>query len=204
MAFEEWRDSETYRQYQQTEEYKVYQGALAHYNQYRELEEKNELAQIADLIAFIHLFNWPVIEPERMPEVRKHLLEMIRLSRESWRRIQAETDDDREWIPGPSQRSALVRLRTTEERVAGWHTFLDEFEAILDGRRLIKHWRFVTRGVNLRRMFEEPRTFDPVMIAQGSAVLPYLEKGDLVSANTTRTLLDVFEGDFFAYFVWFN
>lgn len=146
----------------------------------------------------------PVEEPDRMRSGRAHLLKMIALSRENRARIGAETDDKRESVPGPAQTGIFERMRVNEGTVANWHMFLDEFEAILEGRRLIKHWRFATRGVNLRRMFEEPRRFDPVMIAQGSAVLPYLEKGDLVTGEFAGDMFDLFEGGFLAYFIWFN
>ncbi len=204
-----WEKSEAYQQYLQSEAYKAYEEEEARYEAYPDDEywvfvSYPEFNSIADLIAFIHLFNWPVVDPERMAAVRVHLLEMIALSRENWTRIQAETDNKREWVPGPTQTGIFRRMRVNEETVAAWHMFLDEFDAILEGNRLIKHWRFVSKGVNLRRMFEEPRTFDPVLIAQGSAVIPYLEEGDLVTGNAAETLFDLFDGGFFAYFIWFN
>lgn len=160
---------------------------------------------IADMIAFLHLFNWPVIQPERMQNVREHLLQMVALSRESWRSILAETDDNHEWVPGPKQTSILRRMSVTEARLEGWTLFLDEFEAVLNGEKLIPHWRFDSRrGVNLKRMFEEPRTLDLVMLAQGYAALPYLEEGDLVQVSTVETVLNLMEGGFMRYFIWFN
>src|SRR5262249_3790948 len=62
--------------------------------------------RLADFVSLVHLINWPVIEPERRKAVRKELLEMIRLSRENWKAILAETDNDREWLPGPQQTGA--------------------------------------------------------------------------------------------------
>ena len=59
--------------------------------------------RIADFVSFIHLINWEVAEPERRKAARAELLEMIRLSREDWKAIRAETDNDREWLPGPQQ-----------------------------------------------------------------------------------------------------
>lgn len=188
MNWNEWRNDPVYLEYQA----------------YSFLEDSLWIASAADLVAFIHLFNWPVEEPARMGLARGHLMEMIALSRENWRRIKAETDDRREWVPGPHQSGIFQRMRVTSETVDAWHLFLDEFEAILEGHRLIKHWRFVDRGVNVRRIFDEPRTFDPVLIAQGSAVIPYLETGDLVTARTAETMFDLFEGGFLAYFIWFN
>lgn len=164
-----------------------------------------EMGGIADLIAFAHLMRWPVAEPERVAAVREHLLSMVTLSRENWRRILAETDDNREWVPGPHQTVLFETVRITDETVAGWQMFLDEFEAVLEGRRLIPHWRVAAgRGINLRRMFDEPGTFDPWLIAQGSAVLPYLEDGETVSPETAFTILMLTEGGLLGYFVWFN
>jgi hypothetical protein len=164
-----------------------------------------EMAGIADLIAFAHLMRWPVAEPGRMGAAREHLLSMVALSRENWRRILEETDDNREWVPGPHQTVLFETVRITEETVAGWQMFLDEFEAVLEGRRLIPHWRVADgRGINLRRMFDEPGTFDPWLIAQGAAILPYLEDGETVSPETAFTILMLTEGGLLGYFVWFN
>ena len=66
------------------------------------------------------------------------------MSRESWRRIAAETDDGFEWIPGPHQSFASGENRpaaVTEDAVKGWLQFLDTFEAVLDGKLLLPHWR---------------------------------------------------------------
>lgn len=164
-----------------------------------------EIAGLVDLGTFVHLMRWPVAEPKRMAEARGHLLAMVALSRENWRRIEAETDDNREWLPGPKQTGLLPNLRVNDAVVEGWKRFLDDFEAVLEGRTLIPHWRFAAgRGVNLRRFFEEPPTLDPILIAQGTAVLTYLEDGDTVSAETDWGILGLLEDGPLGYFVWFN
>jgi hypothetical protein len=165
--------------------------------------ERAKFGGLADTIAFIHLTHWPVVEPERMRSVLGHLEAMVQLSREYWRRINAETDDRNEWIPNPRQSGVLPRMQVTEDRVAGWHRFLDEFQALLEGKKLIPHWRF-DQGVNLRRIFLEPTTFDIVFLFQGTAALPYLEDGDLTTEQTWDQITRVFGGDFFRYFIWFN
>lgn len=159
-----------------------------------------------DLGAFVHLMHWPVVEPQRMAAARQHLLRMVELSRENWRRIRAETDDRREWLAGPQQTNLMPgNVQITEETVQGWMLFLDEFEAVLKGERLIQHWRVVDgRGINLRRMFDEPTLFDPILIAQGSTVLPYLEDGETVSEETVETIFDMLEGGLLGYFIVFN
>ena len=160
-------------------------------------------SNVADFIAFLHLAHWPVVEPERMSRVLQHLEAMVRLSRETWKRVQAETDDRGEWIPNPRQSGVLPRMMITQDRIEGWRLFLDEFEALLQGRKLVPHWRF-DQGLNLRRIFTEPTTFDPVLLIQGSAALPYLEDGEAVSWQTWNQISRLFAGRFFRYFVWLN
>jgi len=174
------------------------------WTEYSAATESVMYGDIADLVAFVHLFNWPVVEPERIVKSRHHLLSMIELSRVNWSRIQSETDNAREWIPNPRQTGIFTNMRVDMGTVNGWMFFLDEFEAILNGDRLIPHWRFYDRGINLSRMLEEPQTFDPVLIAQGSAALPYLEEGEMVTLDTVLSIFDIFGGGFLAYFLWFN
>jgi hypothetical protein len=167
--------------------------------------DTREIAGIADAIAFLHLWHWPVVEPERLSAARQHLLAMIDLSRESWRRIAAETDDDQEWLPGPHQTGLFPQMRVDERVVAEWHGFLDGFEAVLEGRLLLPHWRFRhDRGLNVMRMFEEPSTLDPVLLIQGSAALPYIEEGPVAAGSTMENAFALMDRGFLAYFVWFN
>jgi hypothetical protein len=165
-----------------------------------------EDAYIADLVAFFHLVHWPVSEPERLASAREHLKAMIRMSRESWRRIRAETDDAQEWVPAPHQAFASGENRpaaVTEETVAGWLQFLDTFEQTLDGKLLLPHWR-LNGGINLKRVFLEPRAFDIVLWLQGSAALPYIEDGRVADSATWAPISQLMGGDFMTYFVWFN
>ena len=178
------------------------------YQRWQEYQKAGNMLQygsIADLLGFVHLLHWPVVEPQRMAEVRTHLLGMTERSRENWRRILAETDDKREWLPAPGQTGIFPRLDVTEARVEGWQRFLEVTDAVLNGEMLVPHWRFGGgKGVNVRRVFEEPTTFDPILIAQGAAVLPYLEEGDLVQEDVVWEIGDLIGRGFFAYFVWFN
>ncbi len=172
---------------------------------------------IMDAIAAIHLTDFPLKEPKRMSSARGHLLEMIRTSRESWVLIEAETDNDQEWLPNPKQ-TGVLRVPVTREFIDGWHGVLSEMEDLLEGRKLVPFWRdhdqwfFGTggdipatgRGVNLKRFFEEPPRFDLVLLLQGSAALPYVEKGELSRPETWNNLTRVFQGQFFGFAIWFN
>ncbi|MCO6047790.1 hypothetical protein NG895_28125 [Aeoliella sp. ICT_H6.2] len=159
---------------------------------------------IADAIAAIHLMKFDVVEPERMKAALKHLQEMIAQSRQVWICIGKETDDDREWIPGPNQTS-LTPLRVNQSIADGWQVFLDEADAVLAGEKLVPHWRVPAgQGININRVFNEPREFDLVMWVHGAAAVPYLEEGEVVSQETARTLNRIFQGRFVAFAIWFQ
>lgn len=159
--------------------------------------------EVADFLAFVHLNHWTVAEPRRMAETLAHLESMVALSRASWWIILSEKDNENEWIPNPTQSGVIPGMTVTQERVAGWLLFLGEFEALLQGRKLLPHWR-LAKGINLRRVFLEPSTFDLVLWIQGTAAIPYLEEGELSVRETWETIIDLFQGDFFSYAIWFN
>lgn len=161
---------------------------------------------VADAIAFVHLVQLPVSEPERMKASHAHLLEVISQSRLSWAAIAAETDDDREWIPGAKQQNAAIPgARISQEMITGWHAVLDESEAILQGEKLIPYWRSGgARGVNLKRVFFEPQTFDLVLWLQGSAAVPYLEEGPITPTHKWRNIQRAFGGQFGMFALWVN
>ncbi|WP_421722860.1 hypothetical protein [Bauldia sp.] len=161
-----------------------------------------EGAPIADLISFFHI-RWPVAEPERMAAVRQHIKAMIGLSRENWLAIEAETDDDREWLPNPRQTSPFASVQVNGERIAAWRAVLDEAEAVIDGEKLAPHWRFA-QGFNLARIFDEPQAFDLILWLTGPAALPYLEDGPVTTAAEWEAMIGAFEGSFGVSAIWFN
>ncbi|MGP0066607.1 MAG: hypothetical protein ACLQGP_23835 [Isosphaeraceae bacterium] len=160
---------------------------------------------IVDAVAMIHMMRLPVSEPERMRAALAHLESMIALSRESWAFILAETDDDHEWVPNPKQHTVVPGGAVSDAMVKGWMEFLDEAQAIFKGEKLIPFWRRrEDRGVNLRRVFTEPRMFDLLLWVQGTAAAPYLEKGPKTKPETWRRLQTIFQGQFIGFAFWFN
>jgi len=148
--------------------------------------------------------SFDLVEPERMPWARQHLLEMVRQSRLSWELVQQEADNDREWIPNPKQ-SSVVGLSVTADQVKSWQRVMDELDAVLKGTKLIPHWRLREGvGINLKQVFESPRGFDLVMWAHGGAALPYAQAGEVVTQQTANTLTAAFGGQLFLFAVWFN
>ena len=160
-------------------------------------------ADFADIIGLVHTINWPVIEPSRMLSTRDHLKNVVGMSRRSWELILAETDDDREWVPNPRQTHVALGWRVQQQQVDAWMAALDEADAILDGRTLVPHWRFV-RGFDVKRFFEAPQTFDLVMLATGPGAIPFLREGPVTSQQRWIEITRAFEGNFFGYALWFN
>jgi len=161
-----------------------------------------EFGSIFDAIAFIHLVRWDVAEPGRMTSMHARLKSAIELSRKTWAAVLAETDDDNEWLPGPNQKGVLD-MPVTADMIASWLAMLDELDAVLDGRKLAPHPRF-NRGINVKKVFMDPRPFDLVLWITGHGVLPFLEDGPIVDARSWNEASQVFRGNFLSYALWFN
>ncbi|BBD62392.1 hypothetical protein NIES2109_52320 [Nostoc sp. HK-01] len=160
---------------------------------------------ISDMIAFIHLINFPVAEPERLTTALQNFQTVTALSRQSWELILAETDNDREWLPNPQQKGVIPNAVVTQPMIDGWLTFLNEADTLLTGKKLVPFWRKrEVRGINLNKVFTQPSTFDLVLWVQGTGAAPYLQLGRVTDTNTWLQLLEVFRGQFFEFAAWFN
>jgi len=164
---------------------------------------------ISDILAFIHLWRFELKEPERMKAALAHLEDMQRHAKSMWKYYLAETDNEREWIPNPNQ-TGVLEIKVTQEMVDTWLVVVDEAGEVLQGKKLIPFWRGKpgTQGVNLRRVFTEPRTIDPFLWFQGTAAAPYLEKGTITDFASpemwTRINRTFGRNRFFTLAFWFN
>jgi hypothetical protein len=159
---------------------------------------------VIDVIAFIHLIRIPVHDAKRMTSALQHLEQMIALSRESWKYILVETDDEHEWIPNTKQKGVL-RISLNRDMIENWKQFLDEAGDLLSGKRLAPFWRGKEkRGINVRRVFLEPRPLDLVLWLQGTAATPYLEEGPVTDPAVWARFQQVFRGQFLGFALWFN
>jgi hypothetical protein len=159
---------------------------------------------IFDAVGLIHDIRLPVAEPARLKSALAHLEATTALSRSSWKSIRAETDDDHEWIPNPKQASVVPGGRVNPEMIEGWYQFLDEFEAILAGKKLAPFWRSQTLGINVRKMFTDPQPLDLVRWVQGPGVAPFLEEGNITSRDVWNRINQLFNGQFVGFAIWFN
>ncbi len=160
--------------------------------------------QIADFIALIHDIRWPIAEPARMKSAHTHFKQVIHLGRLTWKSILAETDDDHEWIPSPTQKGGVLRgMPVGKEQADEWLASLEDFDAMLDGKLLVPYWRF-NKGINLKKVFYEPRMFDAVLWFTGHAAAPFLEDGPVMESAVWEKRQRVFGGNFLSYAAWFN
>jgi uncharacterized MnhB-related membrane protein len=158
---------------------------------------------IADAIAFIHTFNFPVDDADRLRGVHARLKSIVAFSRQNWEAILAETDDEHELVPSPTQTSPVPDVAVTQAVVDAWMETLDSVEAILDGELLVPHWRFA-QGFDLKAYFETATRTDAVMIFTGYGALPFLRDGPVADAQAFRQGLEVFGDDFPGFAFWFN
>jgi hypothetical protein len=157
----------------------------------------------ADLIAMFHLINWQTVEPARLADVRVRLKAMAQLSPKSWAAARAETDNDREWMPNPKQTQAITGSVNTDAQIDGWLQVMQEFEAVLDGKKLMPHWRF-DKGMNVKRFFETSQRFDFVLMVLGVDAVQYVEDGEVSGSTRWNDLMRVFDGNFLGFALWYN
>jgi len=160
---------------------------------------------IVDVISLIHLIRWQVEKPEKMELALHHLEAMVEQSKQSWKWILSETDDDHEWLPNPKQSGVIPGMEVRPEMISAWQDLMEETGKLLAGHVLIPFWRGDGRtGVNMRNVFLHPRPLDLVLWIQGPAAAPYLESGSLSKPETWTRLQRVFAGEFVGFALWFN
>lgn len=143
-------------------------------------------------------------DAERAAEAHGHFLAMIGANRRFWVAARAETDNDREWLPNDDQQAALG-FEVPQGTGEVWLDVLGDAEAMLKGEKLIPYWRLDGgAGLNLKRMFLEPRAVNLVDWLQGAGALPYAEKGPRVTAQNFRRFEQLFRGDALMFMVFLN
>jgi hypothetical protein len=124
-----------------------------------------------------------------------HLLSMIAENKVFWAAVAQETDNEREWIPNDKQTAALG-FELGPGTGAAWQAVLADVEALLNGDRLIEYWRISPAGgVNVKKLFMDPPVVDIVTWVQGSGLLPYLERGPVISGDSLNRFDDMTGGN---------
>lgn len=137
----------------------------------------------------------------RTRQALAHFAGMIAHNRKFWPEMMAETDNDHEWLPNPQQTSPFG-IAITPEVAQSWQAVLVDIEDLLEGRTLIPYWRappsadgITGVGVNLKKMLTDPGDMNIVLLLQGAAVAPYLEKGKLAQMAAWDQFTAMTRGD---------
>jgi hypothetical protein len=177
---------------------------IARYSPHQGKNSNRDMSSAADMIAALHETRLEPVHKDGLLKARENFRQMIACSRLCWQRVLAETDNDHEWLPGPLQ-TGPAGAKVTAQQVEGWQLVLDELDAVLTGQSLLPHWRFRSgMGINVDKLVNTPPRFDPVLIIQGSALIPYLEEGTVSDKARWRTLLQPFGPGFTLFALWSN
>ena len=191
--------------------------------QFLDKEKKEEgwfSLTIVDMIALVHMMRFEVEEPKRMEKALANMETVLRLSRETWRLIRLETDNDQEWVPNSNQTSIVINNQTGGQMGEHWEKVLDQAQSILEGKELLPFWRgyeganrllngqdgkyHPTLGINFRKIFIKPKRFDLVLWIQGTGMQPFLEEGKILDGSAWRSVSDPFGGNLPFFALWFN
>ena len=173
-----------------------------------------------DIIALVHMFRFEVEEPKRMEQALARMETIIRLSRETWKLIRLETDNEEEWIPNANQTSIVINNQLGGQMGVHWEKVLDQAESILQGKELLPYWRgfeganrllnarsgsyHPTLGINFRKIFINPKRFDLVLWIQGTGMQPFLEEGKILNGDAWESIAGPFGGNLPFFAIWFN
>ena len=135
-----------------------------------------------DLLAAVLATLNQIPDSPMMTQAHDHFLRMIAQNREFWARVATESDNDREWLPNDQQKSALG-IDVPQGTGVVWQAVLGDLDAVLKGEKLVPYWRVgAPGGINVARIFSDPRPIDLAGWFQGWAALPYLEQGPLLDS----------------------
>ncbi len=161
-------------------------------------------AAFVDAFATIYGALNRVPDQERLAAARDHFLGMVQANRAFWEAVKAETDDAEEWIPNGAQ-SAALGFDMPPETGDVWLAVLDDAEAVLSGELLFGHWRLGEgAGINVARLIEDPPAVDIVTWLQGEALVPFMERGEVASWESTRRFTSMFRGEAALFMILLN
>jgi hypothetical protein len=143
-------------------------------------------------------------DPARARAAHAHLLSMVAENRRFWALVEAEGDNDREWVPNDRQQSGLG-LPMPPGTGARWQAVLADAEKVLKGELLIPFWRFGGEaGIDINALMQDPPAVDLITMVQGEAFLPYARKGPRATAESWRDFQSIVQGDAAMFAVFLN
>lgn len=144
-------------------------------------------------------------DPKALGRMRRHLVAMCALSRITWGRALAEVDDDREWLPSPTQ-TGVLGVPVRREMVEAWLAMIGDLEGVLEGRLLLPSWgEKRALGFDLKAFLEDPPRTNLLnqSLKQGPPAR-YLRPGPRIDTQKLGRAMSVFGGEFMGMAIWFN
>jgi hypothetical protein len=163
-----------------------------------------QFGQQVDRLAMIYFALRQQPDPVHTRAAWTHMLDMIASNRVFWTRVAQETDNAGEWVPNDAQDQGLG-LPGPKGTGARWLAVLDDAEALLQGTRLIPHWRLRQgAGINLKSLLENPVPVDLAEWAHGIGLLPFAEEGTRISQDNWWAFERLMRGDSMLFVVFLN
>lgn len=155
------------------------------------------------IYAFFKILQQPP-NKTHVANVERNLRAMFSQNQLFWEKVLLETDNDREWVPNPSQTSA-IGVKIDGELASVWQTILDDALAVLDGRLLVPHPLLPSdTGINLASWFDNPSSLDVIGWLHGRAAYPYLAHGPSITRENWFALRRLTQGNAFAFSIYLN
>ncbi len=133
-----------------------------------------------------------------------HWQQMIAHNRTFWTRVEAETDNGREWVPNPQQTAALP-ITIDPEVARTWQNILADAEAVLEGKLLIPHSLLPAGyGINLKSYVENPTPLELAASIQGIAFYEHVARGPTMSSFYWSRLARLTGGNAGNFALFFN
>ena len=170
---------------------------------FRDADEYN-IGAVVNMIATLDLALSQTPDADRMANAQAHFLAMIADNRRFWSLVDQEADNQNEWLPNDRQTSA-IGVVLPQGAGKAWMAILSDAEGLLRGTKLLPYWSVGTAaGVNVERLFSDPRAVDLVGWIQGWAALPYLEQGDVVNSASWQAFEGMIAGDAIIFSLYLN
>lgn len=143
-------------------------------------------------------------DPARISAAMTHWRAMIAENRRFWTLIEAETDDDREWIPNARQTPALP-VEIDPAMARAWQDVLEDAEAVLTGRLLIPHPMLPGgHGISLAHYERYPTPIDLMEAIHGIGFYEHSAKGPMITMQRWQAFNRLARGRGGLFSVYFN
>ena len=189
----------------------VFNNSVTPYSEYFKVQEapgRFRFNDIIDVIALVHTLDFKLQDASEMQQALREFKLTLAQSRRMVQLLQkaggSVPSGQVGWLAKPGQNS-ITGKPITKEMLTQWLALLDQTEAVLDGKLLAPYWRNAPgKGINIHKLFTEPKDFDLVLWLQGTGPIPYLEAGTVIQPQEWREGTSAFNGQFLTYAFWFN